>query len=149
MDIRIDGNRSTAENWMLAQNASKDILPVLSEAQKTVADKLRISHEDYARSVYAGDLTRDELKAKTERAARLIERMAQSRVPDLTVDSAWLKTFDGKFRFDFDVNRNHTAIWVDEDVVDELLESGSKTAEEKLARIVESGLLASWTVKAS
>ncbi len=34
MDIRIDGNRSSAENWMLAQNASKDILPALSDAQK-------------------------------------------------------------------------------------------------------------------
>jgi|SRR5665213_3959641 len=149
MDIRIDGNRSSAENWMLAQNASKELLPALDDAEKTVADQMGISHEAYARSMYAVDLTRNELKEKVERATRLIERIAQSKVPGLTVDSAWLKTLDGKFRFDFGLNRSRAAIWVAEDLVDKFLESGSRTMEEQLARIVESGLPASWTVKAS
>ncbi len=34
MDIYVDGNRSSAENWMLAQNASKELLPALSDAEK-------------------------------------------------------------------------------------------------------------------
>ncbi|MGO8719973.1 MAG: hypothetical protein ACLQMO_12255 [Acidobacteriaceae bacterium] len=117
--------------------------------KKTVADKLRISHEDYARSVYAGDLTRNELGAKAKRAGRLVERIARSRVPDVHVDSAWLKTIDGKFRFDLDFNRSRTAIWVAEDLVDEFLESGSRIAEEKIARSIESALPESWSVKAS
>ncbi|MHB1675335.1 MAG: hypothetical protein ACYCSP_13905 [Acidobacteriaceae bacterium] len=149
MDIYIDGNRSSAENWMLAQNASKELLPALSDAEKTVADKLRINHDAYARSAYAVDLTRNELGGKTERAARLVERMARSRVPGLTLDSAWLKTLEGRFRFDFDLNGNHAAIWVDEDLMNELLESGSRAAEEQISRVVEYGLPASWVVRAS
>jgi len=149
MDIRIDGNRSTAENWMLAQNASKELLPALSEAQKTVADELRTSHEAYARSVYAVDLSRNDLVAKAERAGRAIERIAQRKVPGIAVDSVWLKTFAGKFRFDLNLDRNHTAMWVNEDVIDELLESGSRTAEEQLARVVEYSLPTDWIAKAS
>ncbi len=149
MEIRVDGNRSSAENWMQAQKVSLQLLPELSNEQKIVADKLGISHEAYARSQYAGDLTRNDLAKKAELAAHLIERLAQAKVPGLVVDAVWLKTFDGKFRFELECNHSRALIWINEDLVDELLESGSKTAEEQIARIVEYGLPASWMAKAS
>jgi hypothetical protein len=149
MDVYIEGNRSSAESWMLAQNASKDLLPPLSDAQKAVADKLHIDHDAYARNVYAADLGRKELRAKAERAARVIERMAQIKVPGVVVGTVWLKTFAGKFRFELDLDRKHATILMNEDVIDELLESGSRMAEEQIARIVEYNLPTDWVAKAS
>src|SRR6185437_4940312 len=113
------------------------------------ADALQVSHEAYARNFYAGELTRSELGAKAERAARVVERMAQSKVPGVVLEDVWLKTFAGKYRFDLDLNRNRAVLWMDEDLVNEWLDSGSRTAEERIARIVENGLPASWNVKAS
>ena len=149
MEIRVDGSRSSAENWMLAQSASSEVLPALNDDQKKVADNMGISHADYARIFYAIDLTRNELMEKAEHAARLLENMARRKVPDLTVDAVWLMTFEGKFRFDFRFNQFHSGVWVNEDLVDELLQSGSKAAEEQLARIIEFNLPASWIAKAS
>ena len=149
MEIRIDGSRSSAENWMQAQIISNQFLPELSDAQKVVADKMGISHEGYARSLYAGDLGRKELEGKAERIARLVEQVAQQKVPGIKVAAVWLKTLDGKFRFDCNLDRSHSFILMDEDLLDELLESGSKAAEEQIVRIIEHSLPASWMMKAS
>ena len=149
MEIRVDGNRSSAENWMRAQNASIRELPILSPEQKTVANKLGLCDEDYARSAFAGDLERENLKKKAQQAARLIGQLASRKVPGIRVESVWLKTFDRKFRFDLEFNGSDALIFVSEDLIDELFESGSRLAEEQLLRIVDLGLPSAWTAMAS
>jgi|SRR5579885_3533557 len=149
MDIRIDGSRSSSENWMRAQTAPAQELPVLTEEQKLAANRLGLSSEAYARSFYAGELERKNLEGKAERAAQLIEKLAARKFPGLKIIRVWLKTFDGKFRFDVSLNGSDALIFAAEDLIDELLEQGSKTAEEQIERIIELSLPASWRARAS
>ena len=149
MDVYVDGNRSSIENWTRAQTAPVQELPALTEEQKTVAGKLGLKDESYARSLYAGELERKNLEKKAEQAARLVERFASQKVPGLRVEQVWLKTFDRKFRFDVDLNGSSALIFVSEDLIDDLLESGSRAAEEQIKRIIDVNLPASWTVRAS
>jgi len=149
MDIRIDGNRSSRENWMRAQTAPVQDLPALTEEQKLAANRLGLNDEAYARSFYAGELERKDLEGKAERAAQLIEKLAARKFPGLKIARVWLKTFDGKFRFDVSLNSSSALIFAAEDLIDELLERGSKTAEEQIERIIDLSLPASWTARAS
>ena len=149
MDIRVDGNRSSIENWATAQAASVQDLPALTEEQRIVAGKLGLKDESYARSLYAGDLERKSLEKKAKQAAELVERLASRKVPGLRVDDVWLKTFDRKFRFDVDLNGSSAPIFVSEDLIDELFENGSRSAEEQIVRIIDISLPGSWMVRAS
>jgi hypothetical protein len=149
LDIYVDGNRSSIENWMRAQTTPMQELPPLSEEQKTVAGKLGLKDESYARSLYAGDLERKNLERKAEQAAQLLVRIASQKVSGLRVEQVWLKTFDRKFRFDVDLNGKTALIFVSEDLIDDLLENGSRAAEEQLNRIIDVSLPPSWTVRAS
>jgi hypothetical protein len=149
MDIRVDGNRSSIENWAKAQTTPIQELPALTEEQRVVARKLGLKDESYARSLYAGDLERKNLEKKAEQAAQVIERLASQKVPGLRVDGVWLKTFDRKFRFDVDLNGSSALIFVSEDLIDELFENGSRSSEEQIARIIDVSLPESWMVRAS
>jgi hypothetical protein len=149
MEIRVDGNRSSIENWARAQAAPPQELPKLTEEQRIVAGKLGLSDESYARSLYAGDLERKNLEKKARQAAQLIERLASQRIPGLRVDDVWLKTFDRKLRFDVVLNGSSALIFVSEDLIDELFENGSTSAEEQIARIIDVSLPESWMVRAS
>ena len=149
MQIHVDGNRSSSENWMRAQAAPPQTLPELSPEQRKVASRLGVENEAYARGVLAGDLERRELEEKAEKAARLIERLASRKVPGVLVESVWLKTFDGKFRFELESCGRRTLIFVVEDLVNNVLESGSEQAEVEIGRILDAGLPGSWIPTAS
>jgi hypothetical protein len=149
MDIRVDGNRSSRENWARAQTAPVQELPALTAEQRMAADRLGLSSEAYARSFYAGELERKVLEGKAEQAAQLIEKLAEPKFPGLKVVRVWLKTFDGKFRFDVNFNGSEALIFAAEDLIDELLERGSKAAEDQIERVIELSLPAGWRAKAS
>ena len=149
MEIRIDGNRSSSENWMRAQIASAEELPKLSDGERAVAEKLGFGAEAYARSLYASDLEQASLKEKVERAARAVERIARRRVPEIGIERGWLKTFEGKFRFDLDLQGDRATVSVDEEVIDDLLDSGCGDSEERIGRIIDFAVPASWMARAS
>jgi hypothetical protein len=121
----------------------------MSPQQKEAAASLGVSEESYARSFYAGELERGTLAGKAEKAARVVERLAQHNAPGLKIESVWLKTFDGKFRFDAAWNGASFLIFLKEEVVDDLLESGSRLAEEQILRAIEYSLPSAKTVHAS
>src|SRR5277367_2608607 len=148
MEIRVDGNRSSGENWMRAQTAPIQQLPPLSPEQKTAAARLGLKDEDYARSVFAVDLERKDLEQRAEQAAHVIERLAPRELSSFRVSGVWLKTFDGKYRFDVESNGRQCLIFVSEDLINDLLEAGSKLAEENIARIISYSLPASWMAQA-
>ncbi len=56
MEIRIDGNRSSSENWISAQSASVAELPHLTPEQQKFAAKFGMSSDAFARRVLAEDL---------------------------------------------------------------------------------------------
>jgi hypothetical protein len=134
---------------MRAQTAPVHDLPLLNEEERSVAAKLGFNSEDYARSILAGNLERKDLERKAEQAAQVIERLASRDVPGLRVRSVWLKTLDGKFRFDIDFNGSSSVVFVSEDAMNDLLESGSRAAEENISRILDYGLPANWKARAS
>ena len=149
MDIYVDGNRSSIENWAVAQAAPLSDLPIMNEQQKATAAGLGISEESYARSFYAGELESKFLAEKAAKVAQLVESLAQQWAPGLQIESVWLKTFEGKFRLDARWNGRSFLVFLREEVVDELFESGSRQAEEQIARVVEVSLLTAKAARAS
>ena len=137
MEIHVDGNRSSSENWMQARTVPPQELPQLSAEQRAVAAKFGMKESDYARQLLAINLGRKDLEKKAERAeraARLIERLASEKVRDVSVKAVWLKTFDGKYRFELESKGRQSLLFVTEDVVDDVLESGSEFAEQQICK---------------
>ncbi len=149
MEIRVDGNRSSSENWMRAQTASAGELPHLTPKQQEFAAKFGMSSDAFARRVLAEELGRKDLRQRAEQAARLIERLASKKGISLRVDQVWVKTLEGKLRFDVESASKHALIFVSEELMDELFESGSPSAEERISRIIDVSLPDSWLAQAS
>ena len=138
MEIGVDGWRARAADWDAVRNLPPDKLPALSKEQREVARKLGISEADYARSAFASERSRESLLAKTERLARLIEKMLKDT--PAVVESVTLRTFDEKFDVSLRVGQKVMPIRITEGLVDDLFENGSGEAETRLARILNSAI---------
>jgi len=149
MDIRVDGYRSTPENWLYAQKVSPRDLPALGPAEQEVAEKLGLSSEDYARSQLAGDLTRGELSKRAERVGVLVTSWLRRHGTPGHVREVWFKTFEGKFRVGVEVSGKTVFCLIDEDVIEALLEVGSPQAERQLERLLDANFGLSEEAKAS
>jgi hypothetical protein len=149
MQVFVEGSRSTSDDWLSAQQLPASELPSLSAEQKSVAEKLGVSPEDYARSAKAGEMTRHELHAKTETFGSVLERKIRDRVPNASVESVALLTFEGKFRVVAVVGGKHVRLQIDEELVDDLLQSGSPELETRLDRIIDLNLPNSAAARAS
>jgi hypothetical protein len=149
MQVFVEGSRSTSDDWLWAQQLPASELPALSDEQKSFAEKLGISPEDYARSTKAGELTRRELQAKAETFGRLLEQKIRDRAPNASVESVVLLTFEGKFRVVTVVGGKETLLQIDEELVDDLLQSGSPEMETRLDRIIDLNLPNSEAARAS
>jgi hypothetical protein len=136
MQVSVDGWRSSASNWQAVRDIPGDQLRPLTPEQAAVAAKLRISAEDYARSALAGERTTEALLAKTERFAKLMEQRLASRLAGVQVDSVTLETWEHKFRVVIR-GKIETVFRVNEDIVDDLFEGGSKEADERISRILD------------
>ncbi|HTF62550.1 MAG TPA: hypothetical protein VK638_07545 [Edaphobacter sp.] len=149
MEVVVTGWRSSNQDWSRAQQWPLQDLPPLTAEQKTVAHKLGISEEDYARSAYAGELSRQELIEKAERFGRLIESQIREIRANSSVEEVVLKTFDGKFQVLALVDGHKVRLEMDEDMVDDLLRSGSGELETRLKRIIDFNLPVSGSARAS
>lgn len=149
MQVAVEGSRSSRDDWFRAQQLPASELPFLTDEQKTVAEKLGISAEDYARSAKAGEFSSEELLAKTEAVGRLLEKKMRERNPDSSIDSIVLLTFEGKFRVVAVAGGREIRLQIDEDLLDDLLQSGSQELETRLDRIIDMNLPNSKTARAS
>ena len=138
MNIAVDGWRASPSDWDSVRNIPKDELPELSEAQKEVAQKLGVSEESYARSALAGKRTQDTLLAKTEMFARLLEKKICDLGFKANVESVVLRLLEHRFEVLLAANGFQLPLRISEDIIDDLFESGSAEAEEKLARLLNS-----------
>jgi hypothetical protein len=138
MEISVHGWRASAGDWEAVRKLPKDQLPALTVEQKEVARKLRVSEEDYARSALAGERTQNALLAKTEMFARLLEKKLRDLGSRASVESVVLQILDDRFEVLLRLNGSLVPLRIKEDVINDLFESGSAEAEERVARILNS-----------
>lgn len=138
MEISVQGWRASASDWEAVRKLPKDQLPPLTEKQKEVARKLKVSEEDYARSALAGERTQDALLAKTEMFARFLEKKLHDLGSRASVESVVLQILEDRFEVLLKLNGSLIPLKIKEDVVNDLFESGSAEAEERVARILNS-----------
>lgn len=140
MQIAVDGPRGSASAQDAVRRIPKEELPPLTDAQKIVARQLGASEEDYARMILEGERAHDELLVKTELFARLLEKKLREIGSSAKIENVLLRTLDGKFEIEIDVNGRTIPLRIREDLIDDLFEAGSPDAEERLARILRTTL---------
>lgn len=136
MDIRIDGNRSSSESWLESHRIPLEELPGISEDEQRVAERLAISHEDYRRSKYASELTKKQLELRAMKVCQLVESWLRSHHVRAEIKAVWLKTFDGKYRIDVDVDGGTQLVVITEDLMDDILDAGSQEAQRSFDRVL-------------
>ena len=136
MNIAVDGLRTSAGDWEAVRNIPREQLPPLNERQREVARKLKISEEDYARSALAGERTRGILFAKTEKLARFLEKEIGKLRPEAKLVQITLRTLDHRFDVEIQEDQAVIPLRISEDLIDDLFESGSAEAEQRLTRIL-------------
>jgi hypothetical protein len=137
MEIAVDGWRSGVADWDAVRNLPAEQLPQLSDEQRAVARKLGISEQDYARSVVAGERSRESLLVKTERLARLLEQRIAALGIGGRVNRVTLRTFEDRFDIEVQVNGRVLPLRIDEAIVDDYFDSGSADAEQRLGHILD------------
>jgi hypothetical protein len=136
MRLGVDGMRTNAGEWSRAQSIAREELPPLSDPQRAAAKSLGISEEAYARMIFAEERTGSGLLTKTEMFARLlVEKLRQLR-SNATVETVVLRTLENRFDIAIRLNGDVIPLRVNEDVVNDLFESGSYAAERRLSRIL-------------
>jgi len=138
--IDVDAARTSAAEWLAVQQVPKDELPRLTESERKVADALKKSEEDYARSLLAAERTRADLIEKAERLARFLKQLLSLARPKATIKRVTLRTLDSAFDVEVDIEGKRSTMRVDEEVFDDLLERGSEEAEQRLRKILEVNL---------
>jgi hypothetical protein len=141
MEIAVDGWRAGASERELARSLSPDQLPPLTNEQRSVARKLGIPEEEYARSIVAGERNRDTLLIKTERLARLLEQQIERLGIGAHVNRVTLRTIQDRFDVDIQINGRVLPLRIEESVVDDFFHGGSNDAEERLAHIIDRALV--------
>ncbi len=136
MEIQIDGNRSSSESWLESHRMPLQDLPAISEDEQRVAEKLAISSEDYRRSKYASELTKRQLELRAVKVGQLVEGWLRSHQFKAETRAVWLKTFDGKYRIDVDVDGAAHLVLIAEDLMDDILDSGSQEAQQRFDRVL-------------
>jgi hypothetical protein len=149
MEVRVDGSRSSSENCLRASLAPISELPRLTPEEEEVAQRLGIQSEPYARERYAQELTDADLRDRALKLGNLVQAWLNQNQVIGTVDSVWLKTFEGKYRIELSLGGKPNLIVVDESLIDELFEQGSTNARICLEHILEVNLLPVQAVRAS
>src|SRR5258708_38391170 len=122
MEIVIEGWRAGGEERKEAAGVPADQLPSLTGDQKSVAKKLGISEEDYARSAYAGKRNQDRLIDKTRRFAEILEERLQSFSEGERIDRIRLVTIELEYRFECTLNNWKLFFLVPVELVDDALQ---------------------------
>jgi hypothetical protein len=140
MNVSVEGWRANPVEREAVRNIPAEQLPSLSDEQKEVARKLGVPEEAYARMALAGERTSNRLLQKTEMLARLLEKKLRALGSQASIESVVLKTIDHQFEVVTKVDGSNIPMRINESIVDDLFESGSREADERLSRIVSTTL---------
>ena len=138
MQIAVDGSRGSASAQDAVRRIPREQLPPLSDAQKRVAHQMGASEEAYARMILAGERAQDELLAKTEMFARLLEKKLHDIGSKAKIDNVVLRATSGTFDVEINLSGTIIPLRIREQLIDDLFEAGSPDAEERLVRILNS-----------
>jgi hypothetical protein len=140
MEIIIDGWRAGGEERREAASAPFYQLPALTDEQKTVAKKMGISEEDYARSVYAGRRNQERLIEKTRRFSAILEDRLKSKAPGAHIERIRLLTIEHEYRIEIYIEGKKVLYRVAEDMVDDFMEKGFAEVGQKIEQNLETVL---------
>jgi hypothetical protein len=137
MEVFVRGSRSSAQDWVRAQQIPANQLPPLDEKQKAVAEREKATEEDYARSVYAGHLSQQRLLQRTLHFGRWLNEKAEERNPECHVDSVTLDTWVGRYQISVSGGEEAVDFEIDEELVERFLTTGSAELENAIFRLLE------------
>jgi hypothetical protein len=140
MEIIIEGWRAGRAERQEAESVPFSHLPPLSDEQKTVAKKMGISEEAYARSAFAGKRNQERLLEKTRRFGEILERTLHTRFEGARIDRIRLVTIDHEYRIDLSAGDRKVLFRVPENMVDDLVEGGSAEIGRTIERNLETVL---------
>jgi len=136
MEIIIEGWRAGRSERQEAESVPFNQLPPLSDEQKSVAKKMGISEEAYARSAYAGKRNQERLLEKTRRFGEILQGTLRAKFEGTRIDRIRLVTIDHEYRIDLSAGERKVHFRVPENLVDDFIEGGSA----EVGRLIERNL---------
>jgi hypothetical protein len=137
MDVFVRGSRSSAQDWLRAQQIPRHELPPLNDVQKAAAEREKIPEQIYARSAYAAQLTEQAMLQKMLKFGRWLEAKIEERYPESIIDLIELDTWSGKFLVQGKAGADAFSFELDEDLVERFLTSGSADLESAIFRVLD------------
>jgi hypothetical protein len=136
MEIVIEGWRAGRPERQEAERVPVGQLPPLSDEQRSVAKKMGISEEAYARSAFAGRRNQERLLEKTRRFGEVLERKLRAGFEGSRIDRIRLVTIDHEYLIDLSSGDRKVLFRVPEEMVDDFIEGGSL----EIGRLIERNL---------
>ena len=136
MKIEVDAMQASPSERRKAQLIPKESLPPLSRGQKEAAKRHGYSEEAYARMLVAEQRTARFLFLRIELFARLLVKKLQNMGSKATIESVILRSLNNKFDLELKLDGNIIPLSINKELVDDLFESGSSDAEQRLQRIL-------------
>jgi len=137
MEVFVRGSRSSAQDWVLAQQIPANQLPPLDEEQKAAALREKVSEENYARSAYAGHLSQQKLLHRTLQFGRWLNARVEERNAECQVESVTLDTWESKYQVSVLGGEDPIDFEIDEELVERFLTTGSAELERAIFRLLE------------
>jgi hypothetical protein len=140
MEVFVRGTRSSTQDWIRAQQVPLSELPSLDEEQKTEARLMHRSEEDYARSIYAAQLTQRATLQRMLKFGHWLNARVEERNPECHVSSVTLDTWKGRYQVLVSGGEEPIDFEMDEELVERFLTTGSVELEKSIFRLLEINL---------
>ncbi len=140
MEIVIEGWRAGGDERKEAARVPASQLPSLNDEQKSVAKKMGISEEDYARSAYAGKRNQDRLIDKTKRFVEFLEPGLRELSEGAQINRVRLVTIEHEYRIELSVDGRKIYFRLPEEMVDDFIEGGSSEVGRQIMNRLETVL---------
>ncbi len=140
MEIIIEGWRAGGEERKEAASVPASQLPPLNAEQKSVAKKMGISEEEYARSAYAGKQNQDRLIDKTKRFAEFLEEGLKGLSEGAQINRVRLVAIEHEYRIELSVEGRKIYFRLPEEMVDDFIEGGSSEVGRQIMSRLETVL---------
>jgi hypothetical protein len=141
MEVWVDGPRATEHSRSLAEQLPLSELPSLTAQEREEARLGGWSDERYARVKYAGEQGAHEWAEKVQTLGVLLESILKQYTPEASLKSVLPETFQGRYRATEQLQSREFSFAVQEEVAEDLLESGKAEALDSLRRIVAVAVL--------
>ncbi len=139
-DVFVSGYSSSVDEYRQAMTAPRSELPQLTGEQQTVARKMGVSEEDYARGVLAGRLGESRMRRRGEGLGHAVEELLTGLGPDYRLDAVKADMFNERWLIRIVTRDRVFNIPVPRDLADDLLDSGASKEIERLKNCLLVGL---------